>query len=80
MIVNSVLDRSLRVVAISALVLAVASLVSVLFNIWLGARPIGQISVLVAFSAWAILNVRRLRRPLPGDSAAAADSEGEMRE
>jgi hypothetical protein len=76
---DSVLDRVLRVAAASALVLAVASLVSVLFNIWLGARPIGQISVLVAFSAWATLKIRKMRRPMPGESGTA-DSEGEMRE
>jgi hypothetical protein len=65
-------DRFLRILAIAASVVAVAALVSVVFNIWLGARRIGEPAIFFAVFSWLALGVRRMRHPPPGGEDQAA--------
>ena len=59
------MDKLLRLIAIAGSVIAVACLFSVLFNIWLGARRIGESAIFFAVFAWVAIAIRRMARSGP---------------
>ncbi len=58
-------DRLLRAFAVMASIVAAVALVCVLFNLWLGARRIGEPAIFFAVFSWVALGVRRMMHSAP---------------